>query len=144
MKPEYVVSACLAGFCCKYDGGSNPCAKVIELYKSGLALPVCPESLSGLPAPREPAEIVDDGRVLNKTGMDLSAVFERGAERALKKALEYGCHKAILKCRSPSCGFGQIYDGSFSGKLRTGNGKWADKLVANGFEIWTEENLPEK
>lgn len=141
-KPEYVVSACLAGYKCRYDGESKPCQPVMELCKAGLALPVCPERLSGLPAPREPSEILPNGNVVSKSGMDLSAAFDRGAEKALQKALESGCRKAILKCRSPSCGFGEIYDGSFSGRLRAGNGKWTDRLLAHGFEIWTEENLP--
>lgn len=141
-KIKYVASACLAGFFCKYNGGSNPCPQVIKLYEAGLLLPICPESLAGLPAPRPPSEILADGRVIGKYGEDLSAEFEAGAEKAFQKASESGCRKAILKSRSPSCGFGSIYDGSFTGSLRTGNGKWAEKLSQAGFEIWTEENLP--
>lgn len=140
--PAYVVSACLAGFHCKYDGGSNPCPEIVELFQKGLAIPVCPETLAALPSPRAPSEILPNGKVASKNGEDLSAAFERGAAFALDLALKSGCRKAILKSRSPSCGCGQIYDGTFTGNLRPGNGKWTEKLLDAGFEIWTEENWP--
>lgn len=143
MKKEYVVSACLAGFKCRFDGQSRPCAKVVELYKAGKAVPICPETLSGMKAPRAPVEW-QDGKALDKNGEDKSEFFMRGAEKALQKALTSGCRKAIVKSRSPSCGYGEIYDGSFTHRLRPGKGLWTEKLLEAGFEIYTEEDLPEE
>ena len=142
MKYEYVVSACLAGRHCKYNGGSNPCAQAIRLVKEGKALPVCPESLSGLPCPREPSER-SGGKFFSKSGKEITEEFCKGAEIALKISLESGAKKAIVKSRSPSCGLGSIYDGSFTGKLISGNGIWTESLLRNGFVIFTEENLPD-
>lgn len=141
-KPEYIVSACLAGFNCKYNGRNNTCDIVQKLYQAGKAIPVCPETLGGLKAPREPSEIKSNGTVKSKSGKDLSSSFEKGAILAMDIAKQSGCLKAIVKERSPSCGLGTIYDGSFSGTLRKGNGKWTEKLLAAGIEVWTEENLP--
>lgn len=142
MKPEFVVSGCLAGLKCRYDGESNPCAFAIDLVKSGRAITVCPESLSGLPVPREPCEKKGD-RVFSRDGRDVSAEFEKGAEIALRKAIASGARKAILKARSPSCGIGAIYDGSFQKKLAPGNGVFAEKLLAAGFLVYDEDNLPD-
>lgn len=140
MKPEFVVSACLAGRKCRYDGGSSPCGVVISLVEEGRALPVCPESLSGLPVPREPCE-QKQGRVISRDGEDVSQEFEQGASRAFEIAVASGARKAILKARSPSCGVGQIYDGSFSKRLVAGNGLFAARLLAAGFEVTDEDNL---
>lgn len=141
MTAKYVVSACLAGFNCKYNGKSNPCAEVMALHKAGLAIPICPETLAGLEKPREPSEQRGE-KVYSKSGRDLTAEFARGAELALAKALASGAKKAILKSRSPSCGEGSIYSGNFDGSLRPGDGIWTKKLKLAGFEIFTEENLP--
>ncbi len=81
---EYVVSACLAGFACRYDGGSRPCKQVMKLCKQGKALPVCPETLSGLPVPRLPCE-QRNGKVLMRDGTDVTSAFEKGAELALEQ-----------------------------------------------------------
>ena len=146
--PRYVVSGCLAGLCCRYDGGSNPCPEVVQLVEAGLAVPVCPESLSGLPVPRPPCEQVLCGqdkneiRVLSRDGADVTHPFELGARRALEAALATGCRGAILKARSPSCGVGAVYDGSFSHTLRPGDGLWARLLREAGFRLWTEDALP--
>ena len=145
--PRYVVSGCLAGLCCRYDGGSNPCPEVVKLVKAGLAVPVCPEKLSGLPVPRPPCEQSlrgpqDEIRVISRDGADVTAAFELGAERALTAALATGCREAILKARSPSCGVGEVYDGSFSHTLRAGDGLWATRLREAGFRLWTEDDLP--
>lgn len=146
--PRYVVSGCLAGLCCRYDGGSNPCPEVVKLVEAGLAVPVCPESLSGLPVPRPPCEQVPGGqdkneiRVLSRDGADVTAAFELGARRALEAALATDCRGAILKARSPSCGVGTVYDGSFSHTLRPGDGLWARLLREAGFSLWTEDDLP--
>lgn len=143
MSVEYVVSGCLSGLNCRYDGGSNPSPQVVALVRAGRALPICPESLSGLPCPRPPCE-QKNGRVICANGEDLTREFNRGCELALREALKTGCKLAILKSRSPSCGFGQIYDGSFSRKLIRGDGLWARKLAEAGFKIYSEENLPPK
>lgn len=146
--PRYVVSGCLAGLCCRYDGASNPCPQVVRLVEAGLAVPVCPESLSGLPVPRPPCEQAQEGpgeeriRVISRSGEDVTAAFQRGAERALRAALATGCRKAILKARSPSCGVGVVYDGTFSHALRPGDGLWARLLREAGFSLCTEDDLP--
>lgn len=143
MENKYIASACLAGFKCRYDGSAKPCPAVVRLYNEGRIIPICPESLSGMKSPRPPAEW-RGGRIYDKEGADKTEFFERGAEKALQKALASGCRKAIVKSRSPSCGYGRIYDGSFSGILAEGDGIWTRKLIENGFEIFTEESLPEE
>lgn len=137
---EYIVSACLAGQNCRYDGSSRPCAKIMALCSSGQAIAVCPESFSGLPVPREPCERKGES-IIMRNGNDVTEAFEHGAAVAFQIALASGCHKAILKAYSPSCGIGNIYDGSFSGKTCPGNGVFAQKLLNAGFEMWTEMDL---
>ena len=113
MSKQYVVSACLAGESCRYDGGCSPCPAVQALVRTGQALPVCPEVLGGF---RRRASLgIRGGRVVAKDGTDVTGAFTCGAEEALQLALENGCTAAILKARSPSCGSGEIYDGSFTG-----------------------------
>lgn len=138
---RYVVSACLAGLPCRYDGGSNLRPAVARLVEAGEAVPVCPEVLGGLPTPRTPCERKDD-RVIDKLGNDRTAEFASGAEAALYIAEEYGCCAAILKARSPSCGCGHIYDGTFSRTLIEGDGLFAALLREKNFEIFTEETFP--
>ena len=135
-----LVSACLAGERCRYDGARKPHPVVVSLVERGEAVAVCPEVLGGLPTPRVPSERVGE-RVVNRAGVDVTASFVAGAERALEICLEQGCTEAILKSRSPSCGRGQIYDGSFSGTLVAGNGIFADLLLAHGIPVHTEEDL---
>ena len=108
MAKQYVVSACLAGEPCRYDGGCSPCPAVQRLIRAGQALPVCPETLGGLPTPRVPSEI-RDGSVVAKDGTDVTDAFTRGAEEALRLAQENGCTAAILKARSPSCGLPEYF-----------------------------------
>ena len=138
---RYVVSGCLAGLSCRYDGGSKPCEAVRRLVEDGLAVTACPESLSGLPVPRPPCE-QRDGRVVMRTGEGVTEAFERGAERAMRIVRAHGCTAAILKARSPSCGFGEIYDGSFSGATCKGEGVWARRLRAAGLTLYSEDALP--
>ena len=138
---RYVVSGCLAGLACRYDGGSNPCAAVIRLVEEGRAIPACPESLAGLPVPRLPCELAE-GSVLSRDGRDLTEDFLRGAQLALRTAQSRGCTAAILKSRSPSCGFGRIYDGTFSRALCPGEGVWARLLREACFALFSEEHLP--
>lgn len=138
---KYVVSGCLAGLPCRYDGGSKPCEAVRRLVEEGRAVTACPESLSGLPVPRPPCE-QRDGRVIMRTGEDVTEAFERGAERAMHIVRKHGCTAAILKARSPSCGFGRIYDGSFTGATCEGEGLWARRLREAGLALYSEEALP--
>lgn len=139
MKPEYIVSACLAGFPCRFDGSARPCPAVVALYRTGRALPICPESLSGLPVPREPCE-QRCGRVISRDGSDITEAFQKGAELAFATAIASGCRKAILKANSPSCGVGKIYDGTFSKTLVEGNGIFAEMLLAAGFSVADEKS----
>lgn len=134
---KILVSACLLGENCKYNGGNNKCEEILELGKKHKLIPICPECFGGLPIPRVPSEI-KDGRVYSKTGEDLTEAFNDGAEKALYVAEESGCQLAILKERSPSCGFGEIYDGSFSGKTIRGNGITAQLLYDHGIVILGE------
>ncbi len=133
----YVVSSCLAGLCCRYDGKDNADERVMELVRKGMAVPVCPEQLGGLPTPRPGCEIVDN-RILTEQGFDVSESFLRGADEALKLVKLVGAEKAILKSRSPSCGSGKIYDGTFSRTLIDGDGIFAAMLKKEGVEVETE------
>ena len=133
-----IVSACLAGVACRYDGAAKPCEKVIRLVAEGQAIPVCPEQLGGLPTPRATAEIIGN-RVIRKDGVDVTEAFTRGSREALQLARLVGVKTAILKARSPSCGIGKIYDGSFTGRLVDGNGVFAEACKQDGMEVRTEE-----
>jgi len=135
-----VVSACIAGVKCRYDGSAKPCQKVIELVKKGEAIPVCPEQLGGLSTPRAPSE-QKGNKVITKDGKDVTAEFEKGAHEALNIVKMAGCKEAILKSNSPSCGSGLVYDGSFSGKLIKGDGVFAKLLKANKIKVMTEEEI---
>ena len=135
-----IVSACLAGINCRYDGGSKPNQKVIELVKKGQAIPVCPEQLAGLTTPRTPAE-EKDGKIITKDGKDLTKEFQKGAQEALKLAKSSNCTEAILKSKSPTCGCGKIYDGSFTGNLIDGDGVFTKLLKENNIKVTTEEDL---
>ena len=129
-----IVSACLAGFPCRYDGKARPCAQVVELVRAGKAIPVCPEQLGGLPTPRTSCEI-REGRVVDADGRDRTEAFERGARAVLKIAQTYGATEALLQSRSPSCGSGWIYDGSFTKTLTAGDGVTARLLKENGIQV---------
>ena len=137
---KILVSGCLAGFNCRYDGGNNLVPEIKQLFDSGLAVTACPEQLGGLPTPRIPSERIG-GRVVNREGADVTAEFAAGAEAALRIARENGCRTAILKSRSPSCGKGCIYNGQFTGELVPGNGVTADLLLQHGIEVLTEEEF---
>jgi uncharacterized protein YbbK (DUF523 family) len=142
-----IVSACLAGINCKYNGRNNRDPEIAEMVANGLAIPACPEVLGGCATPRPTAEIsggtgadVLDGRarVVRKTGEDVTREFIRGAEEVLTLAVQVRAQKAILKAKSPSCGCGLIYDGTFSGRLIDGNGVTAELLKRRGVEVVTE------
>jgi len=135
-----IVSACLAGINCKRDGGSKPCQKIIELVKQGKAIPICPEQLGGLTTPRTPAE-QKNNKVLTKDGKDVTAQFEKWAKEALQIAKLFNCKEAILKSKSPSCGSGKVYDGTFSGKLIDGDGVTVKLLKENYIKVFTEDEI---
>ena len=137
-KPTVLVSACLLGVCCRYDGESKPNADVIALRDRFVLLPICPEEDGGLPTPRTPSERVGD-KVLMRDGRDVTKNYMKGAELALERARTFGCTAAILKARSPSCGKGKIYDGSFSGALTDRDGVTAELLASHGIKVYTEE-----
>ena len=122
-----LVRACLLGCACRYDGQSKPNPLAQELARRGLAVPVCPEQLGGLPTPRNPSERRGD-RVVMNDGRDVTAEYHRGAEEPLRLGRLYGCTAAVLKERSPSCGCGRIYDGTFTGTLTDGDGVTAALL----------------
>ena len=133
-------SACLLGIKCRYDGKSKPNKKIIKLAKKEILIPVCPDQLGGLPTPREAAE-QKGKRVITKSGKDVTKDFMKGAKQTLKLAKLLGIKKAILKQRSPSCGCGQIYDGTFSGKVIKGNGVTTALLKKNKIKVISEEDL---
>ena len=135
-----IVSACLAGYRCRYDGKIVPDEEIVALIKRGGAIPVCPEMMGGLPCPRVPAERTKDGlRVVTREGNDVTEAFTSGAFEALRMAKLFGCNKAILKAKSPSCGYGQIYDGTFSGTLREGDGVTAELFKENGITVQVKD-----
>jgi uncharacterized protein YbbK (DUF523 family) len=137
---KILVSACLLGINCKYDGTSNKNEKVLRLAKDFILIPVCPEILGGLPIPREPAE-QKGKRVITKSGKDVTKYFERGAKEVLKICKILKIKKAILKQKSPSCGCGKIYDGTFSGKLIKGDGITTKVLKKSGTKVFSEEDI---
>lgn len=137
---KIAVSACLLGENCKYNGGNNKNEEVLALAKEHTLVAICPECFAGLPIPRVPSEIKGD-KVFSKNGDDLTKQFFDGAEKALYVAEENACELAILKERSPSCGFGKIYDGSFSGKIIDGNGITAQLFYDNGIRIIGESKI---
>lgn len=135
-----MVSACLLGENCKYNGGNNFNMKVLEYVKGHEVISVCPEVMGGLPIPRVPAEIVN-GVVTTRDGRNVDKEFRAGAKEALKIAMENQVDLVILQSRSPSCGPKQIYDGSFSGKRIDGQGIFAKMLIENEFQIIDVEDL---
>lgn len=137
---KILVSACLLGVGCRYDGKSKPEDGVIALNEKYALVPVCPEILGGLPTPRIPCEI-KDGRVINRDGEDKTAEYTRGALEVLRIARLLGCDTAVLKKKSPSCGAGEIYDGSFSGKTVLGDGVCAKLLKENGITVLNETEI---
>ena len=134
-----LVSACLLGLCCRYDGQSKRSDRVLRLMEKHELIPVCPEQLGGLPTPRPPAEI-RNGRVINSLGQDVTAQYEKGAAEALRLYDLLHCDCALLKARSPSCGAEQVYDGAFSGTLISGQGVAAKLLSQHHITVLSEED----
>ena len=134
---KLLVSACLLGIPCRYDGRSKADARIQALAEKYELIPVCPEELGGLPTPREPSERRGE-RVVMRSGRDVTAEYRRGAEAALALCLKNGCKAAVLKEKSPSCGCGQVYDGTFSRRLIEGDGVTAELLKAHGVAVYGE------
>lgn len=142
-KENILVSACLLGVNCRYDGKNGRAESVVSLMKEYHLIPVCPEQLGGLMTPREPAERQGE-RVTDRTGKDVTGCFRKGALETLKLAELYNCKRAILKERSPSCGHGVIYDGTFTGTKISGSGMTARLLEKNGITVMGESGISEK
>ena len=136
----YIVSACLLGQNCKYNGGNNRHEKVLEYIKGHEVVPVCPEMLGGLPVPRAPGEI-QDGIVRNEDGTSVDYEYRTGAAKALEIAESERIDMAILHSRSPSCGVNQIYDGSFTGRKIKGMGVFARLLSEKGYKVVDAEDI---
>lgn len=137
-----LISACLMGIKCRYDGGRKPVNCLDELMEKHVLVPVCPEVLGGLPTPRTPSERIGN-RVLMKDRQNVTDHFRRGAEEALRIAQMSGCTCALLKERSPSCGSGTIYDGTFTGNLCPGDGVCAQLLKEHGIKVLGESRAQE-
>ena len=137
---KILVSACLLGINCKYNGNNNKNDKVLEYIKDKEVIPICPEIMGGLSTPRIPAEILND-KVVNSEGLDVTDSFKKGANEVLYLAKLFNVKKAILKAKSPSCGVGEIYDGTFTHTKISGDGITARLLKENNIEVITELDL---
>lgn len=142
MKPYLLISACLLGERCRYDGKSKPLdEKTISRLRSAYELvAICPEVAGGLPTPRVPSER-QGRRVVRADGADVTENYRRGAAEALALVRKYGIKLALLKERSPSCGVGRIYDGTFSGTLTDGDGTTAELLKTEGIRVIGESEI---
>ena len=138
-----LVSACLAGEYCRWDGGTNLVPEIRALVDGGLAVTACPEVLGGLPTPRKPSEVRGD-TVVNCVGVDVTEAFRKGAEEALRICREHGCKTAVLKAKSPSCGRDVIHNGRFDGGLVPGDGIAARLFMDSGVEVLTEQDWLER
>ena len=139
---KLLVSACLLGVGCRYDGGHNQLPQLKELLTTHTCIPICPEQMGGLPTPRPPAER-QGSRVVTRDGEDVTEAFLRGTAEVLRLADLYRCKAALLKERSPSCGCGQIYDGTFSKTLVEGDGMAAQMLKKHGLTVYGESQIGE-
>ena len=141
-KNMWLVSACLIGRKCKYNGGDNDNELIRRYYDKGILIPVCPEMDGGLPCPRIPCEVQGD-KVIDQEGNDRTANYIKGAQIALETALEHKCDMAVLKAKSPSCGCHMIYDGTFTHTLIEGKGITARMLEENGIHCIDENEFAE-
>ena len=140
-KETILVSACLLGVNCRYDGSHGENKEILALLDEYHLVPVCPEQLGGMETPRPASERRGENTVISQSGQDVTAFFEKGASETLKLANIFGCKKAVLKERSPSCGNGMIYDGTFSGNKIPGSGVTAALLKENGIEVIGESKI---
>ena len=140
MKEPILISACLMGIPCRYDGKSKPCEMICDLADRFELIPVCPELLGGLSTPRLPCEIKGDS-VIRCDGADCTDAYQAGAEKALEIAKKHHCKIAILKERSPSCGTNFHYDGAFRKRLIHGEGITAALLKKHGITLFSEDEI---
>ena len=140
----YIVSACLLGANCKYNGGNNDNEDVKDFCEGHRIMTVCPETEGGLSSPRPPAEQQGE-KVVDCEGKDVTAEFRKGAEICLQKVLDSGEEPelAVLKANSPSCGSCFVYDGTFTGTLTRGDGVFAGLIKARGIRVLTEKDISE-
>lgn len=139
---KLLISACLLGVNCRYNAEPKALPDEIlnRLLEKHTIVPICPEQLGGLTTPREPSERRGQ-RVVMRSGRDVTAEYARGAQEALRLARQFGCTAAVLKERSPSCGHGEIYDGTFNGVLTSGDGVTAQLLCENGIAVYGEGEI---
>ncbi len=137
---KLLVSACLLGAPCRYDGKSKPLSAISKLAKHYELIPICPEVMGGLSTPRLPGEI-QEGRVIRQDGVDITAYYQKGAAATLKIAKDQGCTLALLKEKSPSCGAGLIHNGKFDGGMVEGFGIAAELLLQNGIAVFGESEV---
>lgn len=140
---KVLVSACLLGKNCKYNGGNNLCPAVVEFVRPHEVVEICPELRAGLGCPRTPVEIVD-GVLMARDGTNVDALLRQAAREAADLAAGEGIDLAILQSRSPTCGVNQVYDGSFTGRLIPGHGVFAGMLLERGFRVLDAADIPEK
>lgn len=147
MRKPIGISSCLLGIKCRFDGGD---CEIPGIHKSTVNwIPVCPEEAGGLPTPRIPSELTNPAEiilernsgVINSSGEDVSHYFIQGAKAALSDVTSAGCEKVILKSYSPSCGYGEIYDGHFTGKLKRRDGIFAHLCVAAGLKVISSDHV---
>lgn len=139
-KENILISSCLLGKNCKYNGGNNYNVDVMKLSEKYNLIEICPEVMGGLSIPRIPCEIIEN-KVINKEGIDCTEQYSIGAKISLEIAKKNNCKYAILKENSPSCGFGTIYDGTFTSTKKKGNGITANLLYKNGIVVLNENNF---
>lgn len=137
---KVLVSACLLGRNCKYNGGNNYRESVIRFLQDKEVVECCPEVMAGMGIPRTPVEIVN-GVLMDRSGNNVDAAMRRGVERAMEEIRELGIDCAVLQSRSPTCGVRQVYDGTFSGKLIPGQGIFAKALMDAGIKVINAEDL---
>ena len=137
---KIAVSACLLGENCKYSGGNNRNEAVLKFLEGKEVIPVCPEVAGGLPTPRTPVELVN-GEAVNREGINVDKEFHLGVERMLEKLSDEDIDLVILQPRSPSCGARQVYDGTFTGTLKPGQGMFAKALIENGYKVVEPDEL---
>lgn len=143
MKKTLLISTCLLGVNCRYDGANNALetSLISDLREKFDLVPICPEQLGGLSTPRLPAELLNDKQVIRKDGVDVSAEFFKGAKEALYVAELYGASLALLKSNSPSCGKNRIYDSTFTGKLIPGQGITVKAFDKHGIKVYNENEI---
>ena len=142
-EPKILVSACLLGENCKYNGGNNFAPAVVEFLKGREVLTICPEMMAGMGCPRTPIEIVD-GVLMDRDGNNVDEAMRKAVAQAMERIRKENIQCAILQSRSPTCGVNQVYDGTFSGKLIAGSGIFAQALKDAGYQVLDAEDIISK